>query len=86
MTGDKKNKLMNELGFREMGVSLKSDKKIILRNRCQCNHCGTVIESRHVHDFVQCTCGRIFTDGGRDYIRRGFYDPSDIIDLTEYEN
>ena len=60
------------------------DKKII-RNRCQCNVCKDIIESKHRHDFVQCKCGRIFTDGGTDYVRRGCMEVSDIIDLTEYE-
>ena len=58
----------------------------ILRNRCQCKFCNDVIESKHRHDFVQCKCGRIFTDGGTDYIRRGAIYFSDIIDLTEYED
>ena len=42
-----------------------------------------IIESKSVHDFQQCKCGRIFTDGGHEYIHRGFVEPSDIIDLTE---
>lgn len=57
----------------------------ILRNRCQCSACLDIIESKTRHDFVQCRCGRIFTDGGMDYIHRGFVTPDDIIDLTEYE-
>lgn len=55
----------------------------ILRNRCQCRKCLDIIESKHRHDFVQCKCGAIFTDGGTDYIRRGFIDANDIIDLSE---
>jgi len=58
----------------------------IVHNKCKCSICLTVIESKHRHDFVSCTCGRIFTDGGLDYIHRGFTDPTDIIDLTEYAN
>ena len=53
-------------------------------NRCKCSICGDIIESKHRHDFVKCGCGTIFTDGGRDYIRRGFKNPDDIIDLSEY--
>lgn len=41
------------------------------RNRCKCKKCGTIIESKHRHDFVYCRCKSIFTDGGTDYIRRG---------------
>lgn len=58
--------------------------KKIIRNRCRCKRCGQIIESHHRHDYVTCLCGAIFTDGGHDYIRRG-YDPSygsmeDLID------
>lgn len=60
--------------------------KKILHNRCKCAKCGDVIESVHVHDFVRCKCGAIFTDGGTDYIRRGAEKFSDMIDLTEYED
>lgn len=59
------------------------DKKII-RNRCQCVKCEDIIESTHVHDFVYCKCGNIFTDGGTAYIRRGGF-MEDIIPLDEYE-
>ena len=34
--------------------------------------CGDIIESVHRHDFVECSCGSIFVDGGHDYLRRGF--------------
>jgi len=43
----------------------------IIRNKCKCLSCGDIIESRHRHDFVWCKCKSIFTDGGKDYIRRG---------------
>ena len=57
----------------------------ILRNRCQCRLCGDIIESRERHEFVNCECGEIFTDGGTDYIRRGANDLNNIIDLSEVE-
>ena len=60
--------------------------KKLIRNRCQCNQCKDIIESKHRHDFVRCKCGAIFTDGGTDYVRRGFTNKSDIIDLSEYKN
>ena len=44
----------------------------ILRNRAKCLKCGDIIESVHRHDFVECSCGSIFVDGGHDYLRRGF--------------
>ena len=59
--------------------------KKLIRNRCQCRQCGDIIESKHRHDFVQCKCEAIFTDGGTKYVRRGYKDKNDIIDLSEYE-
>ena len=56
----------------------------IVRNAIQCKHCGDVIESAHTHDFIGCSCGRVFVDGGLDYLRRGFTEPDDFIDLSEY--
>lgn len=57
----------------------------LIRNRCKCRQCGDIIESKHRHDFVQCKCGAIFTDGGLVYVRRGFKNKDDIIDLNEYQ-
>jgi hypothetical protein len=44
---------------------------MIIRNAAQCAKCGDIIESKHRHDFVSCSCGAIFVDGGREYIRSG---------------
>lgn len=44
------------------------DSKII-RNAVKCLTCGDVIESKHRHDFVKCSCGGIAVDGGHDYLR-----------------
>ena len=62
--------------------------KTIKRNALKCLKCGDIIESKHRHDFVECSCGSIFVDGGREYLRRGFaqgISSDDYIDLTEYE-
>lgn len=67
-------------------LPIEKAEKRLTHNRCQCNVCKDIIESKHVHDFVQCSCGRIFTDGGTEYVRRGCESPSDIVDLTEYES
>ena len=40
--------------------------------RIRCKHCNTVIESTHVHDFKYCPCGKVFVDGGPEYMRFGF--------------
>lgn len=54
------------------------------RNICKCKICGDVIESKTVHNFVQCKCGACFTDGGTEYTRRG-WNPShgNIDDIIE---
>jgi hypothetical protein len=58
---------------------------MILKNAAECRKCGSVIESKHVHDFVSCVCGAIFVDGGRQYLRRGG-SLDDIIDRSEVED
>ena len=55
----------------------------IIKNAIQCKLCGEVIESKHVHDFVQCKCAACAVDGGHDYLRRCFRDKDCYIDLSE---
>ena len=55
---------------------------VVVVNKCQCAVCLDIIESKHRHDFVQCSCGAIFTDGGTEYIRRGG-EIENIIDMSE---
>ena len=45
---------------------------MIIRNAIRCNICGDEIESKHRHDFVECSCGACAVDGGHDYLRRCF--------------
>lgn len=33
--------------------------------------CIDIIESKHIHDLVRCSCKSIFVDGGHGYLRRG---------------
>lgn len=41
-----------------------------------CLACGTILESKHRHDFVQCLCpNRAMLDGGEEYTRCGAHDP-----------
>ena len=61
----------------------RSYPRVIKSNRCRCKRCGDVIESKHQHDFVQCSCGAIFTDGGTDYLRRGGREAHLLEDLSE---
>lgn len=56
----------------------------IIRSAIQCKHCGDVIESTHTHDLKACSCGRVHVDGGLDYLRRGFVESDDYVELSEY--
>jgi hypothetical protein len=40
-------------------------------SKIKCLECDDVIESQHRHDFVRCSCGNAFVDGGSDYLRFG---------------
>lgn len=42
----------------------------IKKNSIRCKHCGFVCVSRHRHDFVTCSCGKVSADGGSDYLKR----------------
>lgn len=58
----------------------------IIRNAAKCKHCGDVIESKHRHDFKACCCGRVWIDGGHEYLRHGaMKNMDDFIDLSEVE-
>ncbi len=56
--------------------------EVILHNSAQCKDCGDVIESLHRHDYVQCKCGSIFVDGGREYLRRGWKTGAGLIEKS----
>lgn len=59
----------------------------ILTNSVRCLHCDDVIVSRTRHDFVACRCGKVYVDGGTDYLRRGFptSPDEDYEELSTYE-
>lgn len=60
---------------------------MIIQNKIRCNHCGDVIESKSVHDFKRCSCGKVFVDGGHEYLRRGFTEsPDDFTELSVKED
>ena len=56
----------------------------IIKNAAECVKCGDVIESKYRHDFVSCSRGAIFVDGGHDNLRRR-RTPWDLIDRSEQE-
>lgn len=60
--------------------------KKIKRNMAKCRKCGDIIESKSRCQVVKCSCGSIWIDGGRHYLKRGFRDSKDdIIEMVEYE-
>lgn len=60
--------------------------KRIIKNAIKCNHCGDIIVSTFRHHYVECKCGCCFTDGGNDYLRRGYKNsPDDFTDMSEFE-
>jgi hypothetical protein len=58
---------------------------IIIRNAMKCLTCDEVIESKHVHDYVRCSCGALAVDGGREYLRRSYGPTARWEDLSEVE-
>lgn len=61
------------------------EEKKIKTNKIQCKFCNDIIESKHVHDFKFCKCGRVSVDGGHDYLERSFHEPDDYIEMSEEE-
>lgn len=60
-------------------------KMVLTRNAVKCLVCNSVLESRHRHDYVQCSChNEVATDGGLDYQRILAKDLSLIENLCEY--
>ena len=57
----------------------------IIVNKIKCKHCGDIIESTTVHDFVTCSCGKCSVDGGKNYIRRCFEAEGDFEELSEFQ-
>lgn len=65
-----------------MSAEKRMTKKII-RNAARCKKCGDVIESKHRHDFVTCSCGALSVDGGKDYLKRAFISADAYEELSE---
>ena len=59
----------------------------IISNKIQCKHCGEIIESISIHDFVTCRCGACSVDGGHYHLSRTFKTSpdEDYIELSELE-
>ena len=57
----------------------------IIKNAAKCLKCGDIIESKHRHDYVTCSCGNVSVDGGTDYLRRSFKEMDTWIDTSIWE-
>jgi len=47
-----------------------------MRNRAKCRLCGSIIESFHYYDHIECKCGEISITGGPDTFKTASKDPS----------
>lgn len=59
--------------------------EIIISNKIQCKHCGEIIESKDIHQFVTCKCKTCSVDGGHWHLSRSFRNSpeEDFIELSE---
>lgn len=59
----------------------------IISNKIQCKHCGDIIESKEIHNFVRCKCKTCFVDGGHYHLSRSYRNSpeKDFIELSETE-
>lgn len=54
----------------------------IINNKIKCNICGDIIESKSLHDYKKCLCGRVSVDGGQEYLKRSYTNKSDYTELS----
>ena len=59
----------------------------IISNKIQCKHCGEIIESKRIHEFVTCKCETCSVDGGHYHLSRSYKNSpeEDFIELSEVE-
>jgi hypothetical protein len=62
------------------------DFQVITRNAAVCLVCHDLVESKHGRDFRKCSCGNLFVDGGKNYIRRGYTTPGMHAEMNEFRN
>lgn len=70
-------------------------KKIYFGATLKCLDCGDVIKSKHVHDYVACSCYAkprsktgVFIDGGGEYLRMGYKDKTryEVVSEGNYKH
>lgn len=59
----------------------------IISNKIQCKHCGEIVESKSIHEFVTCKCRACSVDGGHYHLSRSFIksQEEDYIELSKVE-
>lgn len=69
----------------EYKIGNQETHKVLTRNAVKCLVCNTILESKHRHNYVQCSCpNEVATDGGLDYIRHIGKNLDLIENLCEY--
>lgn len=63
--------LINYFNLNQDLLEEQAELPSLLVNMIECGVCGDRVVSRYRHDYVQCGCGKSFTDGGNDYQRYG---------------
>jgi len=58
----------------------------IKENKARCQLCNDIIESKSVHDYVTCSCGKLSVDGGKDYLKRSAKEHGEWEELSTYED
>lgn len=58
-------------------------KKKFKVNKIKCLFCNDIIESKTVHDYKRCKCGKVAVDGGTEYLKRMFPGGMNIDDCFE---
>jgi hypothetical protein len=59
--------------------------KVLTKNAAQCLQCMKIVETKRVHDLVECGCpNRLYVDGGLEYARVGVMNPKLVKYLYEW--
>ena len=73
------------LELKEEGCSEEPLHKVLTLNSVMCLVCNTILESKHRHDYVRCSCSNgTACDGGLDYQRVLAKDLDKVENLSQY--
>ena len=69
---------------RKIGADLKlTHARENMRNRAKCKLCEEIIESKHQHDYAECSCKQIAVDGGDSYFKAHAVDWHNFIRIDD---